>query len=283
MIYNAIYRTFRSFRSFKCFGALLTFPILLSSSLATALERVPFLYQVSGQECLAPVTVKYRDVSHRDYAINRIFKSFSELALEREKTDPLPTAGWAPALHDLFFLHFAGDCENRFKWAQILVDDYHGRFPDDAQLTISQYRSVPKSFFDRYFFRRIEPVYSILDCRVSVRNTGAEVHPSYLSAALFAAQKDFYTLTENWALKIRYENGSRGDEFKLVLLTQCEKRGDIAKSIAKRAMELDPALKLKVREIGPNEDRGDLDMKSDVFRDTRNGLQDYLPPRHDVK
>jgi hypothetical protein len=167
----------------RCFTIILI--VLTFPPAATAeSKRVPFFYQTSDRNCLVPVAAKYRDVRHRSYALERVFISFSELALEREKAIPLPTAGWGLALHDLFFLHIAGDCENRVKWAQMLIDDYHGRFPDDAQLTIAWYRSVPKSFFDRNFFRRIEPVYSILDCWVSVRNTGPEVHSYYLSYAL---------------------------------------------------------------------------------------------------
>lgn len=91
-----------------------------------ASDRVPSLYKIAGSQCVVPISAKYRSRGHRDYALARIFNSFSEFTLEQEaKEVPFPAAGWTPVLYDLFFVHVAGDCENRLKWVQMLVDDYH--------------------------------------------------------------------------------------------------------------------------------------------------------------
>lgn len=267
----------------KLYGLLLVIILVFPLRTVAGSERVPFIYRTSAQECLVPVTAKFRDAGHKRYAFERIFTSFSELALEREKAAPLPTAGWGPALYDLFFLHIAGDCENRLKWAKILIDDYHGRFPDDAHLKVSPQRWVPREFFNSQFFRRIEPVYRVLDCRVAVRNTGEETSASYLYDLLSIARNDFYTLSGNRALSIRFAEGPREGELKLIFASQCEDRLGLSRSIFERAMEIEPGLKLKARLIPPTEDRTDQNRKSSFFTDTREGLQDYLPPRHNVK
>ncbi len=264
-------------------SALVALVAVFAVPAAAGTERVPYIYKVSGQECLVPVTVKYRSLRHRNYAVERIYASFSELALEREKSEPLPTAGWSPALYDLFFLHIAGDCENRLAWAKTLIDDYHGRFPDDAQLELSPGRTIPEDYFNAHMFIRIEPVYRVADCRVSVRNTGAEVHPSELSPTLIAARRDVYILTGDRNPDIYFEAGAQPNEFMFVYLDLCENRGEHIKLIVRRAMEISPEFRLEFRVVPATEARTDGIAKNAAFRDTREGLQDYLPPRHDVK
>lgn len=263
---------------------------LLLSALIAAIPRVanseqlPAMYKTSGQECVVPVEALFRNRAHRDYALPRIFNSFSELALERENKAPLPASGWTWALSDLIFLHIAGDCKNRRKWTQVFIDDYHGRYPDDAQLKIVADHRVAPNFFLNFYFQRIKPIYRVADCRMVIRNPNSELREFSLVWTLFEATKDVYKIIGTRNPQIHLEEGARPDEVIATFLDLCEQRREFIKMIFTRAQEISGEVSgLRIVALKTAEPPNGQFKKSALFRDTREGLHEYLPPRHDVK
>lgn len=259
----------------------------------TVERQVRYKEKATDPACVVLLTVRYRSASHGGYAHARIIYSFGELALEREDSaSPLPGASIAWALYDLVVLNFASDCDNRLKWARMMVDDYHGRFPDDADLEVDTSRSLPKRFLEDALFLRLKPINKIAECTVTFRlNDAGDDTGGDAWSRLRHATNDVRNLRADpgfevlWFADGKNElSNERPRVWVAVFLNDCDRKHELLHEVLERHAVIFPDV------VGFTIDREVMLPSSEFehmggyfFRDTREGFDRYLPPRHDVR
>lgn len=268
------------------FGLLILDGAVAQAAPLAAKNEIPYKQKASDPGCVVTLTVKYRSVSHRDQAVTRVLYSFGELALERENGDnPLPAVGVTIALYDLFVLNFARDCRDRLKWARVMVNDYHGRFPDDADLEIATDRRLPERFLEDADFMRVKPTYSTTECAVSFRSNEKDYRRRDGTwGRLFLAVKDVRTLRADLSYEVLLLTDKTGRNWAVVFVDECEKKYELLRELLNRHAVMFPNEKgFTIDPVGTPLPFAVTRGPNILFRDTREGIDAYLPPRHDVK
>lgn len=127
-------------------------------------------------------------------------------------------------------------------------------------------------------------MYRVVDCRVMIKNSNSKMHPNDVLWVLIEAQNDVHKLTGSKNPQIFMEEGARSGEIVATFLDHCENRRKLIELIFDRARQISPGgTGYRVVSLNPSVPISGQFEKSPLFRDTRKGLHDYPPPRHDIK